>query len=302
VVVLAAVKGGSFGNNTPVGNSSARFGSSSSNFRTVWWRQALDAWRLEKLEGTGAGTFRLANLRFRDSYLDQTTEPHSLPLQFLSETGVVGLALLVAAVGVLLRGSWRRRGPELALALALPAYLLHSLIDIDWDFVAVSAPVFLVAGALVGGATFRRVPTFGVLSAAGAALFAGAVLVLPWLGERWANDALGASPARAVKLTHRAESVDPLLVEPLWARAYAAELREQPRRAFAEYVRAVHRQPKNPETWQQAGLFAYSQGCYRTAYDYLEPYTELNNKAKPSQGGDQYNDALKRVDAGKGVC
>ena len=49
-----------------------------------------------------------------------------------------------------LRPGWRRRGHELALALFLPAYLLHSLIDVDWDFVAVAAPAFVAAGALAG--------------------------------------------------------------------------------------------------------------------------------------------------------
>jgi hypothetical protein len=302
VVALAVVKGGSFGNNTQVGNSSSRLGSSSSNFRTVWWHQAIDAWRLQKLEGIGAGSFQLANLRFRDSYLDVTTEPHSLPLQFLSETGIVGFALFVAAVGFLLRGSWGRHGPELALALALPAYLLHSLIDIDWDFLAVSGPVFLIAGALVGGVPLRRFPPFGVLAAAGAALFVGVVLVLPWLGERWANDALGASPATAVRLADRANSVDPLLVEPLWAKALAAEEQGQPRRAFGFYVDAVRRQPKNPETWRAAGQYAFTLQCWRSAYTYLERFTELDNKARPSAGADAYRTALNHVDAGNNRC
>src|SRR5213076_1583857 len=96
--------------------------------------------------------------------------PHNLPLQVLSETGVVGLILLVAAVGALLRRTFRRRGHELALALILPAYLLHSLVDVDWDFVAVSAPAFLAAGALAGGVELRRVSPFATLAAAGAAL------------------------------------------------------------------------------------------------------------------------------------
>jgi tetratricopeptide (TPR) repeat protein len=103
-------------------------------------------------------------------------------------------------------------------------------------------------------------------------------------------------------LAKRAESVDPFLVEPLWARAFAAEERGHPRQAFAEYVRAVRRQPKNPETWQLAGLYAYSLRCYQTAYTYLEKYTELDNKARPSAGGQQYNDALRRVNAGRGRC
>src|SRR5580765_3263257 len=80
VVAVAVLKAGSFGSTSSVGNSSGRFASGSSNFRSVWWRQAWDGWQERKLTGTGAGTFRLVNLKFRDSYLDVTTEPHNLPL------------------------------------------------------------------------------------------------------------------------------------------------------------------------------------------------------------------------------
>jgi hypothetical protein len=300
LVAAVALKAGSFTSTSSVGNSKGRFGSGASNFRSVWWRQAWDAWQERKLTGTGAGTFHLSNLRFRDSYLDETTEPHDLPLQFMSEAGIVGLALFLAAAVSLVRPGLRRRGPELALALVLPAYLVHSLVDVNWDFVAVSVPAFLVAGALAGRATFRRLSPFVILAAAGAAILAAGALVLPWLGARWADDALGASPARAVTLAKRAESVDPLLVEPLWARAFAAESR--PTVAFDFYKQAVERQPKNPQTWRLAGLYAFDQRCYQTAYTYLEKYTELDQKAKPSAGGAQYNQALKLVNAGKGRC
>jgi tetratricopeptide (TPR) repeat protein len=105
-----------------------------------------------------------------------------------------------------------------------------------------------------------------------------------------------------VKLADRAESVDPLLVEPLWAKALAADARGQSQGAFDLYVRAVHRQPKNPQTWRLAGLYAYQQRCYRLAYEYLERFTELDKQAKPSQGGSQYNRALRIVDSGRAKC
>jgi len=299
VVAVGVLKTGS----STVGQGPQRLGSASSNFRFVWWRQAVHGWEHHRLAGTGAGTFELTNLRYRASYLDKTIEPHNLPLQFLTEVGVVGLLLFVLACAALLRPAWRRpRGHELALALILPAYLVHGLVDVDWDFAAVSAPAFLVAGALAGGSPRRRVSLFGVLAAAGVALLAWGVLLLPWLGERWASDALGASPARAVKLADRAHSVDPFLVEPYWAKAFAADERNQPQRAFAYYVQAVHRQPANPETWLSAGEYALENECYQTAYTYLERYTELDQKALPSAGGNDYNRALALVNAGKGRC
>jgi hypothetical protein len=299
LVVLAVVKGGGSG---AVGNGGQRLTDTSSNFRFTWWSQALHGWEQDRLLGTGAGSFHVTNLRFRTSFVDFTTEPHNLPLQFLTEAGIVGLALLVVTAAMLMRGTHRRSKHELALALLLPAYLVHSLVDIDWDFVAVSAPAFLAAGTLAGGPVLRRVSVYGSLVAAGAALLACVVLVLPWLGERWSSDALVASPAHAVKLAKRARSVDPLLVEPLWALAFAAEQRHELPTAYAYYLDATRRQPKNADTWLLAGQFAFAHGCMRAAYDNLEKFTELDNKARPSRGGDAYNTALRIVNKGKAKC
>ncbi len=300
LVGLVLVKGSGSGS---VGNGGGRLGSTSSNFRAVWWQQALDGWRGDKLTGTGAGSFHLTNLRYRDSYLDETTEPHDLPLQMLSEAGAIGLVLFLLAGAFLLRHSLRRRGHELALALILPAYLLHSLIDVDWDFAAVSAPAFLAAGGLAGRASLRRVSPFATVAAAGVAALAFGALLLPWLGARWADDALvAARPAQAVRLADRALSVDPLLVEPYWAKADAAIGLEEHQRAFDYFLQGVQRQPKNPQTWLQAGEYALSRNCYHLAYTYLERYTELDPKARPSSGGDDYNRVLKLVNAGKGRC
>ena len=298
-LVVLAVRGLSSGT---VGNSQTRITSTSSNFRFTWWRQAWRGFVHHPLGGTGAGSFELLNKRYRSTYLDTTIEPHDLPVQFLAEAGVVGLALLVLSLAALLRGSLRRRGPELALALLLPAYLIHSLVDIDWDFAAVSAPAFLAAGALVGRPAQRRPGTFAAVAAGGAALAVFCTFLLPWLGRRWSDEALAAPAARSISLSNRALSADPLLVEPVWNKAVAADVLGHRQRAFDLYVAAVRQQPLNPLTWQAAGLYAYSQRCWYQAWFYLERFTELDPKARPSSGGAQYNAALKRVNRHAYTC
>src|SRR5207245_9642659 len=107
--------------------------------------------------GKGAATFSIARLRVRKGST-VTNEPHNIALQALSETGIVGFllgagAVLAALVGLAraVRGlSGEERAAAVALAVAVPAYLLHALADIDWDFVAVSAPVFFVGGLVIG--------------------------------------------------------------------------------------------------------------------------------------------------------
>ena len=92
-------------------------------------------------------------------------------------------------------------------------------------------------------------------------------------------------PRERSQLADRAHSVDPLLVDPLWAKAFAAETLGEPRRAFQYYVQAVDREPKNPQTWRLAGEYAFSLRCYRSAYTYLEKYTELDPRGRPGSGG-----------------
>ncbi|HEX4678618.1 MAG TPA: O-antigen ligase family protein [Gaiellaceae bacterium] len=300
IVALVAVVVAKGGGSGAIGNGGGRLTDTSSNFRFTWWGQAVKGWEHNKLLGTGAGTFHVTNVRYRGSFLDYTTEPHNVPLQFLSEAGIVGLALFLVAVAALVGGAHRRRKHELALAVLLPAYLVHSLVDIDWDFVAVSAPAFLAAGAVLGRAELRRVSAFGSALAAGAALLLFGALLMPWLGERWSNEALVAgSPSQKISLAKKARSVDPLLVEPLW---WQADAQTDPQRAVALYQAAVDKQPKNPQTWLYAGLYGVTINCPRLAYYYLERFTELDPQDRPSTGGDAYRKARAQVNTGKPKC
>jgi O-Antigen ligase len=303
-LVAGALKAGTawrdFTSSGSVGNQGPR-ASLSSNFRWTWWKQAWQGFTHHPAAGTGAGTFHVTNLRYRSSYLDVTSEPHDLPVQFLSEAGIVGFLLLTLTAAALLRGSWRRHGHELALALILPAYLLHALVDIDWDFIAVSAPAFLVAGALAGGPVTRRVSGFATLIAVGTAALAFGALLLPWLGQRWADEAFfSTSPKQAVKLANRAHSVDPLLVEPYWALADAHFT--EPATAVGYYADATRLQPQNDQAWLMKAEYELTIGCARAARLDFERFNGLNPYAEPSQGPDDYRKALKLVDSGKPRC
>jgi hypothetical protein len=299
VVVVGALKAGSawrqFTASSEVGNQGAGRASLSSNFRWPWWKQAWHGFTQHPVGGTGAGSFHVTNLRYRDTYLDVTSEPHDLPVQFLSEAGIVGFLLFVAAAVFLLRGSLRRRGPDLALALILPAYLLHGLVDIDWDFVAVSAPAFLVAGSLAGRPP-RRVPAFATLAVAGAAVLAFGVLLLPWLGHRWADQAFLNADA---KLANRARGVDPLLVEPYWA---LADAQSTYARRIYYFDLATKRQPENAQTWLFKAQFELDNHCARAALQDFYKFNALDPYERPTSGPDDYRKALALVNSGKPRC
>jgi hypothetical protein len=94
--------------------------------------------------------------KFRDSPID-VQETHSLPLQFATETGIVGTRLWAGAMAAALLGAWRALGrlagdereAALALGLVVPAFLVHGLLDYDWDFVALVGPLMFVIGFLL---------------------------------------------------------------------------------------------------------------------------------------------------------
>lgn len=257
------------GSSGEVANSPGRFGSLETNNRTVWWGEAWQVFRANPAGGTGARTFEIARKRFRDD-AQNVSEPHSVPLQLLSDTGLPGLLLGIALVGGLVLGLratiGRLEQSERAAAvglLALPvAFGLHALVDYDLDFLAVAAPTALVSAALLGAGRPLASPPRGILVALAAALGAGVtawVLVAPELATRSidaayrhgdAGDlAAGASSAR------HAQSLNPLSAEALFARATIAGLGGDDRAAEALYEQATRLQPENPATWYELGVF-----------------------------------------------
>jgi hypothetical protein len=245
-----------------VGQQPGRLVSGSSSNRWRWWQEAWNAFVDTPVHGTGAGTFGLTDRIERDSSL-AVLEPHSAPLQDLSETGIVGFLLLAVAVAAALVAMIRRArtGATIALSLGVGVCLIHSLVDIDWDYVAVQGPLFLTVGFLVsapGSAPPRRRWLF--LGALGVcALAALYSLASPWLSDRRldaAYDALARDDlAQARNEARTAHSLDPLAVEPLWVWALSESLVGRDGKALELYRRARDREPKNPETWYFLGEF-----------------------------------------------
>ncbi len=260
-----------------VANVPGRLASVSSSNRFRWWQEAWNAWVDNPAEGTGAGTFGLTDRLERKSSL-AVVEPHATPLQFLTETGIVGFLLWVAVIAPASVAIWRRRGngAKLALALAASIAVVHSLVDIDWDYVAVQGPLFLVVGALASapGTPVRRRGWLWAALIGIAAIAALYSLASPWLSDRKVNAAydklVAGDPGGARNDAKAAHALNPLAIEPLivWA------LTEDGQEALDLYRRARDREPKNPETWYELGAFELQEGRPRAAYrDLNESYT-----------------------------
>ena len=261
-IVGVALQSGHSTNTSPAGSycapGASRFACSSSDERLDWWKESWQSFRDRPLNGTGAGSFQLAHKLRRTHFTRPVPEPHNLALQVLGETGIVGFVLFAGAVvaaALAIRPRVREHDAAAALAICAAAYLVHVLIDIDYDFVAVSAPFFVVLGVLLarpGPVLARREPTWAVGIAAFAAT---AILSLasPYIAQRKTDEALRAtSVPRALELLHQAHTWNPVSVDPLLTQA---SLEPNKLIALQLYHMAVDTQPENPGPLIQLGLF-----------------------------------------------
>jgi O-antigen ligase len=269
--------------NAAQNSASQRLTSFNSNSRWQWWREAWKAFEKQPLRGTGAGTFELSHRLLRANGV-VVTEPHNVPLQFLSEVGIVGFLLALGSVAAAAVGVVRRvRGSPAALAVAISAlaYVLHSIVDFDWDFVAVTGPFLLSVGVLLGSGAVRRERRLA-LSPVPAALALGIAysLFAPWFAQRDADSALAAleagRPAQAVGAARDARALNPFSLDPLFLEAAAAEQLGDLAAARALYVKAIDLQPLNWRPWYELGSFEFDLQRYRAAAPPLERAVQLD--------------------------
>jgi hypothetical protein len=241
----------------------------SSSNRWRWWQEAWQLFEDAPAGGKGAATFEIARRPIREGAI-VTTDPHDLPLRFLSETGIVGCLLLLgfaATAGAAVACRVRRldaaeRAAAVALAVGVGADAGHTLVDSHWDFVAVSAPAFFSLGVLTGlGAERRAVGPAAAVGAVAVTLAALYSLTAPYASNRLVDSAYEAiadgKTARAVSDAGSARWLDPLAVDPLFARGDAETAGLHDAAALAAYRRAARLQSENSSTWYALGSYEF---------------------------------------------
>jgi O-antigen ligase len=315
VVVLAVVFAGriwdSFSNPvaSQIANTPGRIGELSSSNRWTWWQEAWNAFTAHPLGGTGAGSFELTNRLHRTSPYDVTVEPHNTPLQFLSETGIVGFLLFAGAVGAaavgIVRVRRRTRDPAVtALGLGLAAWLVHMVGDMDWSYVAVCGPLLFAAGALLSEPAVARLPRrrpLFAIAAVAVALAGVYALAAPWLATRelaTSSAAVDRSDfAGALAAAKTAHSYDPLSVDALMQEA---ALESDPAAARKLYRDAITLEPLNPDTWYELGAFEYAERNWAAAYHALDRSWGLDRHG-PAAVRCDYLDLVRPKVTGYGV-
>ena len=277
----------------------SRLLSTSSGNRWVWWEEAVGAFVDRPLQGWGPGSFPVTHLLYRKPPPLPVRQPHSVPLQFLAETGVVGALLALGAIGCLLTAVAVRvrslapgRGRDLAVAclVAGAAWTLHGVYDWDWDIPGVTFPALLLLGVAAaaprspareqeeelmradGGAPLR----IAALILATLALCAFAMsAVLPAWSQTKALNALTSvtdhsTPAQlesAAAAADLAARLNPLGDQAL---IYASTIAARRGRTADEHrylLQAVGREPYDVNAWTQLAFAAAADNDRGGAYD-----------------------------------
>ena len=174
-----------------------RLFSLSGNYRSNLWKVAWHQAQAHLVLGEGAGSYERYFLQHRTAALG-VQDAHSLYLETLAELGIVGLALLVLALGVPLVAAWRHRRHRLVpfACAAYIAYLVHAAVDWDWELAGVTLAAVLCGLACVLAGREDAEPILGMrVRTAGVAVAVGlsALTIVGLLG----NTALESSQAAA---------------------------------------------------------------------------------------------------------
>jgi hypothetical protein len=255
---------------TPGGaNLNTRLFSLSSNERLHQWHVLIDEWRVNKLLGSGAGTWA-EYWGVADPNQSQLVNPHNLYLAALAELGPVGLAILVAALAVPLVAAVRARRRSLVpiAAAAYVAFLVHVFYDWDWQLPGVAlAALFCASGVLAAERSVARssVRLTGRYALMALVVCAGTVSLLALLGNRAlarsGNDLAAGRFSAAVAAAKDARRWAPWSSQP-WEQLGRIRIATGDRAAArAAYRRAVAKDPRNWQLWLE--LASTSTGVER---------------------------------------
>jgi hypothetical protein len=267
---------------------SSRFAGSLGSHRYDFWRVALDRFAANPVAGTGADNFQQDYLRLGRSY-EQPRFPHSLELGTLSETGLMGAALLFGAlalaIGTGVVAARRRTGLGAAVAAAgvvsFAYWIAHGSVDWFWEFPGLGAAAFALLGIAVGLRP-RTAGPFGppLLAGRGRPLAASVVVAIigvnlaaPWLAELYSDR--GAStwqgqPRKAFDDLDAAASLNPLSARPkLLAGSIALRLGD-PNAAQRYFREALDRDGRDAYAHLELGAIASQQGRRGESLAYLQ--------------------------------
>lgn len=273
--------------------------------RYDYWRVALDAFDEKPITGIGAGNFQDAYTLHRHDE-KQSRYAHNLWFRVLSETGIVGLLLIVGSLGIAIVTLCRRRSglsPPircLVAGAAAAAVQVFAHASVDWieEFpvnLGIALGVLFLACRLAQppAGPGRRGPWPAVATAVAAA--AALVLLVPaYLSLRFVSHAENiwpTQPAAAYSDLNRAADLNPLSSEPFLKAAEIAIARKERKRARLELEAAISRE----ENWYpffELAIVSSEEGKQKAAIREMETAQRMD----PPDALEKYNLQYLRED------
>jgi tetratricopeptide (TPR) repeat protein len=262
--------------------------------RYDFWRVGLQMFRDEPLLGAGADNFSLEYVGSRRTD-EEPTYPHSILIEVLSQTGIVGAALFVAG---LLAASFafarKRRALDgfgrLVAASAMTGFiywLLHASVDWFWELPVLGAAAFMYLGLAIGTSApadagrddyYEPAPWARGLGLVACVTVAFSFL-FPWLSARGIDQALAiwrTDPDAAQVHLAQARALNPLTDRADEIAGAIASRTGDVATMRRSFQRAIGRDPKNWYSHLELGIAYALSGDQQSALAELEIADELN--------------------------
>jgi tetratricopeptide (TPR) repeat protein len=251
---------------------------SGSGARYDYWRVALDVFVAHPIAGVGAGNYEGSYYRLRRT--DEAIQnPHSFPLETLSELGIVGAVLLaLAAAGVVvgarrLRASARQSLAARTTMVAATGMVVVWFVDSSGDWMqllpgvaamALAAAAVLCTEGSHGGAAVRAraIGTHRLGALAGVAVVAfvlavgGANLARARLTQLYLDQArseLVGHPSAAIRDASRALTLDAANLDAYYVKAAGEAFLHQAAPTLSTLLAAKREDPASFQTWTLLG-------------------------------------------------
>ncbi len=275
--------------------SGDRFTSGGGN-RYDYWRIAWGQFADDPVRGIGAGNFD------RTYFLERRTnedvrQAHSIELQALGETGIVGALALGAFLVAVFAGIWRwaqagrSRQSDTALGVAATGVFvvwlaqtsvdwLHLIPGVTGIALGAAAVLFLPPGSGEEERYLRRLPPLATVAALVLAVVAIVFIGRPTLADRFNSEAQQelerSRPRAALSAAADALSLNPDSLQAYYAKAAALARLGAYRPAKLALLEAVEREPHNYVSWALLGDLATRRGDIAYAQRVYERASRLN--------------------------
>ena len=314
-VEVAQQRWEAFKTNDATREDQSRYLSVSGNGRATLWKVAWEDFSAHPILGVGAHNWEGTYYELRDQTSGFARQPHSLPLEVLSERGVVGGALFFGFLAVCVAsGLWERftrfhsegKGQAGALVAALAYWFVHSSADWFWQIPAVTLPAIVFLALLVAPwrGESERVSARWPLRVGGVGLAVLALLVFAPLfvaDHGLAQSVTTENSKAALAAVESAQKYNPLETRLAQREAEVAKAAGDWGRAENAYKRAIRLNPEHyapyailAESYTVRGRTGEALRYYQMAHALNPLDTELNQQIKRLRSADRGESKVAR--------